>query len=180
MIIILSIFCRVMSNYFFICNPSLLNSYFFIYLGWMSKIEALWQQRNVSAAGIGSTVGESSPTESKQLKQKMEESFEPLGLKRHIPMEGESHREITPPLLHEEFHIESNGEAAPNVEHQFIPSSTGNFLMHENNKHKNAEIKNLAELSNRCEEISVSLNLGEPEPKRRKQCDSLLVNTDLN
>lgn len=146
----------------------------------MSKIEALWQQRNVSAGGIGSAVGESSPTESKQLKQKMEESFEPTDLKMHIPMEGESHREITPPLLHEEFHIECIGEAAPNVEHQFIPSFSGNFLMHQNNKQKNGELKNLAELSSRCEEISVSLNLGEPEPKRRKQCDSLLVNTDPN
>lgn len=146
----------------------------------ISKIEALWQQRNVSAAGIGSTVGESSPPESKQVKQKMEESYEPLGLKIHIPMEGESHREITPPLLREEFHIESGGEAVPNVEHQFIPSFTGKFLLHQDNKQKNPELKNLAELSNRCEEISVSLNLGEPEPKRRKHCDSLLVNTDLN
>ncbi|KAL1833882.1 hypothetical protein DCAR_0104016 [Daucus carota subsp. sativus] len=142
--------------------------------------EALWQQRNVSAAGIGSTVGESSPPESKQVKQKMEESYEPLGLKIHIPMEGESHREITPPLLREEFHIESGGEAVPNVEHQFIPSFTGKFLLHQDNKQKNPELENLAELSNRCEEISVSLNLGEPEPKRRKHCDSLLVNTDLN
>lgn len=141
----------------------------------MFKIAALHEQRNTSAAGIDSTVGESSPPERKQLKEKTEENFEPLGLNIQIPIEGKSHRDITPRFLHEEFHIEGGSEATPNVEHQFIPSFARRSPIRQNNKQKNAESKGLVALRNRCEEISVSLQLGEPEPKRRKQSDTLLA-----
>lgn len=136
------------------------------------------EQRNASAAGIDSTVGESSPPERKQLKEKTEENFEPLGLNIQVSIEGESRPVLTPPFIHEEFHIEGVSESAANVEHQFIPSFAGRSLLHQNNKQETAESKSLVTLRNRCEEISVSLQLGEPEPKRRKQYDSLLVIKD--
>lgn len=141
----------------------------------MFKLAALHEQRNTSAPGMGSTIGESSPPEGKQqLKEKSEENFEPLGLNIQIPTENVSCQDITTHFLHEEFRIEGGTEAAPNVEHQFIPSFSGRSPMSQH-KQKNIESNGLMALRNRCEEISVSLQLGEPEPKRRKQCDTLLA-----
>ncbi|XP_034679409.1 protein NARROW LEAF 1-like isoform X2 [Vitis riparia] len=132
------------------------------------------EQINASAAGIDSTVGESSPPEPLLLKNKTEENFEPLGINlQQVPIEGESQQAVLPSFIHTEFHIEVGVEAAPNVEeHQFIPSCPGKSPVHQNNKQENPELKNLWALRNTSEEeMSVSLQLGKPEPKRRKQAD---------
>ncbi|GMP71052.1 hypothetical protein CsSME_00029617 [Camellia sinensis var. sinensis] len=135
---------------------------------------ALQEQRNASAVGMDSTVGESSPPDRLQLKDKIGENYEPLGLHIwQVPIEGESHRGPTPSFMNGNFPNEAGTEAAPNLEHQFIPSFTERSAAHENNQQGNTESKNLAALrSGSDEEISVLLQLGEPEPKRRKQSDS--------
>lgn len=120
---------------------------------------------------MDSAFGESSPHERKQLKECTEKISEPLEL---IPIEGACHCRITPQFMHKEFHIEGGSKLAPNVEHQFIPSVAGISMMHQNNKQENADSER------RCEEISISLQLGEPGRKRRKQSDYLLVTEDLN
>ncbi|XP_057511862.1 protein NARROW LEAF 1-like [Actinidia eriantha] len=134
---------------------------------------ALQEQINASAAGMDSTVGESSPTD-RVLKDKTDENFEPLGLNiQQVPIEVEPGHGLTPPFVHGEFHIECGTESAPNIEHQFIPSFAGSSSLREKNQRENAESKTLALLRNGSdEELSVSLQLGEPEPKRRKQSDS--------
>ncbi|KAF5935968.1 hypothetical protein HYC85_027097 [Camellia sinensis] len=135
---------------------------------------ALQEQRNASAVGMDSTVGESSSPDRLQLKDKIGENYEPLGLHIwQVPIEDESHRGPTPSFMHGNFPNEAGTEAAPNLEHQFIPSFTERSAAHENNQQGNTESKNLAALrSGSDEEISVLLQLGEPEPKRRKQSDS--------
>lgn len=125
---------------------------------------------------MDSAFGESSPHERKQLKECTEKISDPLEL---IPIEGACHCRITPQFTHKEFHIEGGCKLAPNVEHQFIPSVAGISMMHQNNKEENAESESLPALT-RCEEISISLQLGEPGQKRRKQSDYLLVTEDLN
>lgn len=149
-------------------------------LGLILKIAALIEQRDASAAEIDSTVGESSPPGRKMpLKDNTKPNFETLDINiSQIPVEGGFDRERTPLLAHEDFHIENGNEtAATGVEHQFIPSfSTGSPVQQKNQRGKeNTESKSLSLLRNRPEEISVLLQLGEPEPKRRKQCDSLLA-----
>ncbi|KAM7500370.1 hypothetical protein LguiA_024784 [Lonicera macranthoides] len=131
---------------------------------------ALQEQRNASAAGNGSTVGESSPPEPPS-KDKSVETFEPLGLNiMQVPTENGTRREQAPqPFTHEEFQIEGGTEAAPNVEHQFIPSFPVRSPVHRNNKEDIVESRTLSPLRNGPEEISFSLQLGEPEPKRRKE-----------
>lgn len=132
-------------------------------------------QRNASAAGIDSTVGESSPLDRmpSSSKDKIEENFEPLNLNiQKVLSEGESQQGRSPPFIGSEFHIEDGVEAAPNVEHQFIPSFTGRSPVHNDNRQENQELKNLLALKNDSdEEMHFSLRLGEPEPKRRRQSD---------
>ncbi|TQD69060.1 hypothetical protein C1H46_045407 [Malus baccata] len=73
-----------------------------------------------------------------------------------------------------DFHIENCVETAPNIEHQFIPSATSRPPGNQNKQEGNQVPKNLLPLqSSLDEEISVTLQLGEPEPKRRKNCNSL-------
>ncbi|KAA8544795.1 hypothetical protein F0562_019501 [Nyssa sinensis] len=73
---------------------------------------ALQEQRNASAAGIDSTVGESSPPDRMPLKDKIDINTEPLGLTiQQVPIEGESHQGLTPPFMHDEFRIEGGTEA---------------------------------------------------------------------
>ncbi|XP_041027735.1 protein NARROW LEAF 1 isoform X3 [Juglans microcarpa x Juglans regia] len=131
---------------------------------------ALQEQRNASAAGIGSTVAESSPASRMPSKDKHEENFEPLGF-HHIPVQGESYPERNAPSIHihTEFHIENEIETVPNVEHQFIPSFAARSPV-QINQNNHLECKNLSALRNGSdEEICVSLQLGDqPESKRRK------------
>lgn len=116
-------------------------------------------------AGMDPAFGESSSRERKQLKECTKKVSEPLAL--------------IPQFMHKEFHIEGGSKPAPNVEHQFIPSVAGMSIMHHNHKQENADIESLP-ASKRCEEISISLQLGEPGQKRRKQSDYLLATEDLN
>lgn len=132
-------------------------------------------QRNASTAGMDSAFGESSPHERKQLEECTEKVSVPL---ESIPINGASHCKITPRFMHKEFHIEGGSKLAPNVEHQFISSVAGISMMHQNNN-KNADSESLPVLR-RCEEISISLQLGVPGQKRRKLSDYLLVTEDLN
>ncbi|KAK4564268.1 hypothetical protein RGQ29_006372 [Quercus rubra] len=136
---------------------------------------AVQEQMNVSAAGNDSTVGESSPAERVPLKDKFEENFEPLGLKVQpvVQVEGESCQGRNPPFIHTEFHIENGIDKTPNVEHQFIPSFAARSPVHQSNPEKHAESKSLSALRNGSdEEVFVSLQLGEPESKRRKHSNS--------
>lgn len=123
---------------------------------------------------MDSAFRDSSAHAKKQFKEYNEK--EPLGL---IPIDGASHLRLSPPFMPKEFHIEGGTKISTNVEHQFIPSAAGMSVMHQNNKQEDAESKNLLALS-RCEEISISLQLGEPGQKRRKQSDSLLMIKDRN
>lgn len=98
---------------------------------------ALEDQRNASAVGIDSTVGESSASEQISPKEK----YEPLGININLQEAPKG----------EDYHNEGGM-----VEHQFIES----FSVTSPGKY---------ECFSPREEISVSLQLGEPEPKRRKQ-----------
>lgn len=67
-------------------------------------------------------------------------------------------------------------EAAVTVEYQFIPSFNGKSSVHDNYQLENPESKSLSALRNGSDkDIYVSLQLGEPEPKRRKYSDSLCI-----
>lgn len=137
---------------------------------------ALQEQINASLAGMDSTVGESSPPDQVLKVQIEENNHEPLGLNiMKVPIDSKPHNGLTPPFFHDEFRIEGGTDAVPNVEHQFIPCFIGRSLVDEK-KQGSTEMKNLAVLRNGSdeEEISMSLQLGEPEPKRRKQYDFLL------
>ncbi|GAB4829523.1 Protein NARROW LEAF 1 [Ancistrocladus abbreviatus] len=131
---------------------------------------AVLEQRNASLGGIDSTVGESSPPE----KDKTEEIFEPIDINiEQMPLEAESEQGVAAPFINIEER--SGNETTAKVEHQFIPSCRGKSPMHENGEHDDPKCRNLAALRNCCDEdISVSLRLGEPEPKRRKQSNSHL------
>ncbi|KAG5010866.1 hypothetical protein AAZX31_07G205500 [Glycine max] len=133
---------------------------------------AVLEQRNGSAAGIDSTVGESSPTV--PIKEKLEESFEPFCL--NIPLaqvEDEPSQRVNPSIRPCDFHIKSEIETAPNVEHQFIPSYAGKSPACQSYLKEDMELKSLAELRNGPDEDNfVSLHLGEPEMKRRKISNS--------
>jgi hypothetical protein len=106
-------------------------------------------------------------------KEKIEENFEPINLNmQQGVVKGESQQGQSPLFIGPEFHIEDGAEAAPNVEHQFIPSFSGRSLMHDNKPQETPELKNLSALrSDSDEEMCFSLQLGKPEPKRRKQLD---------
>ncbi|KAH9747378.1 hypothetical protein KPL70_004695 [Citrus sinensis] len=133
-------------------------------------------QRNASAAAIESTVGESPPAEREQSKEKTAERLEPFNLNiQQDLVDGESEQGPTPPFIHTEFHVEDGIESSSNVGHQFIPSFTGRSPMHQNNAQENKGSKSLSALRNGPDEDNyVSLQLGEPEPKRRKHSDTSL------
>lgn len=124
---------------------------------------AVQEQRNASAAGVDSTVGESSPPDRVPPKDTIvnEENREPISLKiQQLPGEEESHK----------FNGEDGIEASLNVERQFIPSFATNSPVHESNQ---PGLQNLSVLRNGFnEEISILLQLGEPESKRRRLSDS--------
>ncbi|XP_076937613.1 protein NARROW LEAF 1-like [Bidens hawaiensis] len=67
-----------------------------------------------------------------------------------------------------EFHVESGIEAAPNnIEHPFISS----FPSHHTGTHRNSNLHIHPPLRNGSEEVSIGMQLSEPELKRRKQSD---------
>lgn len=127
-------------------------------------------QINASAAGIDSTVGESSPLVQVPSKDRIEENLEPINLNiQQVLTEDESWQGLVLPITRTEYRAEDRVEAGPNVEHQFIPSSNGRSPVNNQRGNGNVESRNLSALRNGSdEEIYVSLQLGEPEPKRRK------------
>ncbi|GLT59141.1 hypothetical protein SLA2020_319780 [Shorea laevis] len=136
---------------------------------------AVQDQRNASAGGIDSTVGESSPQIRLPSKDRIEENFEPLNLNTsQVLAEVECQQGPTLQIMCAEYQAEDGIEGTHNIEHQFIPSSNGISPVHQNNRRENPESKNLSSLRNGSgEEFYVSLQLGDPEAKRRKQSDSL-------
>ncbi|XP_042518782.1 protein NARROW LEAF 1-like [Macadamia integrifolia] len=133
---------------------------------------AVLEQKNASAGGVDSTVGESSPAEGTQPqpKDKTGEIFEPLGFNiQHIPVDDGPCAEANPHLAPSEFHIEDGIKALPNVEHQFIPNLIGHSPVHQNDQQDRPESKNLSALRNGSDDdLCVSLQLGDREPKRRR------------
>ncbi|KAJ0846017.1 hypothetical protein HanRHA438_Chr15g0720171 [Helianthus annuus] len=115
---------------------------------------ALQEQKNAStSAGLDYLVGESSSYKCIPA-EKTEENHLSFNLNDQIA-----------PL---EFHVESGIEAAPNIEHQFISS----FPSHQMGTYENSNLQiHQSSLRNGLEEISIGLQLSEPELKRRKQYD---------
>lgn len=126
-------------------------------------------------------MGESSPPEWATRKDKPEENFDihALSITQTASSDDDSHLGLTPVFRHDEFRIECGFEVASVVEHQFI-STTFSYESPLNDDHHQEERErqsqeNLSALRNESEEedISVSLQLGESECKRRKvDCDS--------
>lgn len=131
------------------------------------------EQRNNSVGGIDSTVAESC-LDRLPLKYRLKENSDPLGLcVQQISPEGESSQGLISPFKHAAFHIENGFEMAPSVELQFIPGLTSSSPLHQKNEERQ-EMKNLSSTRNGYDsEVSVSLQLGEPEAKRRKHSDCL-------
>ncbi|KAG6695069.1 hypothetical protein I3842_09G077300 [Carya illinoinensis] len=130
---------------------------------------AMQEQRNASAAGIGSTVGESSPADRVPSKYRIEENFETLGFNvRHVPVQLEPYKEKNPPYM-QEFYIENGIKTSLSVEHQFMPGFAARSPVRQSSGENHLESKNLSALRNGSdEEVFVSLQLGEPESKRGK------------
>lgn len=138
-------------------------------------VAAVQDQRNVSAAGVGSTVGESSPLLRVPSKDKIEENFEQINLNiQQDLVEDEPQQGLKLPIMRTEYQAEDRIEAAPNKEHQFILSFNGRSRVHDNNQTEKPESRNLSALrSVSDEDIYVSLQLGEAKSKKRKYLDSL-------
>ncbi|XP_019150604.1 PREDICTED: uncharacterized protein LOC109147411 [Ipomoea nil] len=146
---------------------------------------ALKEQRNAGASqvGIGSTVAESSSPGERggvgDLKEKAEEEekFETLDLNvQQVPIDGDFEVPgLIPPHEHEfQIQIPSRNEPPP-TPHQFIPSIADASPVHRQ-KGERVESKNGHSHKSGDEEFSVvSLELGEPEVKRRKVLESQLA-----
>lgn len=133
------------------------------------------EQRAFSVTAIGSTVGDSSTPDGILPKEKVEEKFEPLGLQiQHIPLEVEPCSPTRNSFFMEtKFKLEDGSEAAPSIEHQFIPSFPRGSPLHQNNLKERVVSENLSSLRNGCgEDIFVSLQLGDNEAKRRRSSDA--------
>lgn len=114
---------------------------------------ALQDQRNAFAAGIDSTVEESSSP-----KDKSEEDHEPLGI---IKLEEAPRGEF----VHEE--------------HQFIESFSVRSPAYETGKSETSNGNNLSPLKLEAQDIFVSLQLGEPHTKKRKLSGSSSLDENL-
>lgn len=127
---------------------------------------AVQEQRAVSTTAIGSTVGDSSP------KEKSEDKFESLGLQiQHIPLDIErTSSETNISLMETDFQLDDTVKTGPSVEHQFIPSFFGQSPpLHQNSLSAKAASESLASFRNGCDDdLSVSLQLGDNEAKRRR------------
>ncbi|XP_028759299.1 protein NARROW LEAF 1 isoform X2 [Neltuma alba] len=134
---------------------------------------AIQEQKSGSTVGNDSTVGESSSTV--LTKDRLEKSFEPFRFNNQgVPVEDEPSRGLNPALRPNEFH-------GRNVEHQFIPSYGGKSPVHKSYQERDhLDLKSLSALRNGPDEDSfVSLRLGEPEAKRRKQSSSSFTIEEL-
>ncbi|KAK9074937.1 hypothetical protein SSX86_003256 [Deinandra increscens subsp. villosa] len=118
-----------------------------------SLLAAVQDQRHASAAGIDSTIGESSSS-----KEKTEDEHEPLGI---INLEEAPRGEF----IHEE--------------HQFIDSFSVRSPVFETEKPETSNANNLSPLELEAQDISVSLQLGEPHPKKQKLSGSSSLGENL-
>ncbi|VFQ97441.1 unnamed protein product [Cuscuta campestris] len=122
----------------------------------------------------------SSPAKRISLKEKANENFEPLDLNvQQVPIDSsDSHGGLTPaPASPHVFHIQRESEGVPScVEHQFIASvSNASPPQQVHHPGENVELNNNSNNNNLYamgDEISVCLQLGEPEPKRMKHSES--------
>ncbi|KAL0398132.1 UNVERIFIED_CONTAM: protein NARROW LEAF 1 [Sesamum radiatum] len=105
---------------------------------------------------------------------KYEENIEPPALSLlQVFVDDDSHQRLVPESRLDEFHIEGGSEVVPSVEHQFIPSYSCKSLLNDSQQGEKTGLENLSLLRGESEgEVCVSLQLGEPKPKRRKQSDS--------
>lgn len=133
------------------------------------QIAAVQEQRNPSVLGMDSMVGESS-LHDPPIKDKTEQNFESLNLNNcQVPTEDETSDRVKP-FIYSEVQIEEGIEVASSVEHQFLSSFSDRLPLHQNHHEDNPESKNLSALRNSInEDMSVSLQLGEPESKKRKR-----------
>ncbi|KAG6382408.1 hypothetical protein SASPL_157916 [Salvia splendens] len=118
-------------------------------------LEAALQEQRCASGARDST---SWPIEWGATKDKSEDNYDVHALS--IP-QASSDDDSTPLFRNDEFHIESRLEAAPVVEHQFITRFSGESLVNQEERE-----------SENAQEICVSLQLGEPECKKRKLYDS--------
>ncbi|KAH7860396.1 hypothetical protein Vadar_012965 [Vaccinium darrowii] len=128
---------------------------------------AVQEQRAASATAVCSTVGDSSPPDVMLPKDRVE----PLGLHiPHVPLEdGAGVLDINSSPVETEFESEDKVQSGPSVEHQFIPSFNGWSPLHRNNKLDKVASENLSALrADPDEDLYVSLQLGDNEPKRRR------------
>ncbi|KAL8143838.1 hypothetical protein V2J09_016870 [Rumex salicifolius] len=129
---------------------------------------AVHEQMAVSATVVNSTVGDSSP-----LDKLNKEEFEPLGLQiQHIPIENRpvAGPDMNSPAMDAGFDLEEVPKESPGVEHQFIPSFIRESPQHGGGDQLDTRVsENLYALRNSPDEdVFVSLQLGEKEPKRRR------------
>ncbi|KZV16300.1 Trypsin family protein isoform 1 [Dorcoceras hygrometricum] len=122
------------------------------------------EQRNASATGLHSALRESAQLEwiTTTSKDKSAENFVP-SIEQRASADTCSALELLPPCSHDEFRIEGGCDVAPpSIEHQFIPSFSCKPLAY-----PNVGGENVVGPGN------LSLKLDEPEPKRRKQSNSV-------
>ncbi|KAH6796104.1 hypothetical protein C2S51_037090 [Perilla frutescens var. frutescens] len=128
------------------------------------------EQSRASAAGAESIVGECSPLERANMKP--EDNSEPPP-PRILQVSTNDDLGLITPSIGDEFRIEGGCEEVPSIEHQFIPSFSCKSLLNHNKQGERTDLKNLSRLRDDSEtDLSVSLQLGEHEPKRKKPSDS--------
>ncbi|KAA8523460.1 hypothetical protein F0562_009883 [Nyssa sinensis] len=135
---------------------------------------AVQEQRAASATAIGSTVGDSSPPDVLLPKDKAE----PLGLHiQHIPLEdGAGCPDMNSSPKETDFHSEDGFKMGPSVEDQFIPSFNRQSPLYHHNRQDKVVSDNLSALRGVSDEdICVSLQLGDNEPKRRRSDPSTSI-----
>lgn len=125
---------------------------------------ALQNQRNASGQGMDSTVGESSETERIASTDKTEEIIEPLDLNI---ADGEFHQGKIQPLWHHEFNIEGGTESGPSLEQEFISK----FIADRRRSQRQNKVLRSPPVLTNFDELSISLRLEDPEPKKRKQLE---------
>lgn len=75
--------------------------------------------------------------------------------------------------MRDEIHIEGGFEVVPSVELQFIPSFSCKSHLNHSQQGEETDLKSLLLFRDESEgDVSVSLQLGKREPKRRKQSKS--------
>ncbi|XP_073004128.1 protein NARROW LEAF 1-like [Typha latifolia] len=136
--------------------------------------DALEERRIALLAATDSAVGESSPTICTLLNEKTDEIHGPLDLNiQQLPPQGASGSGVDQSFMHTEFHVDTVEAANDVEEHQFIPNviDTGTMRC---KPEGTTELKSLSALRNTSDEdFFVSLQLGDPEPKRQRSDPTL-------